>query len=95
MTAFSDLPPDQHALLEAWLPGAVVVADHTWPGLQQRRVLELLHDGERYVAKAGGPTDGHMAREIRAHREWLTPWTSRGRAPALVYADLEARLLLG
>lgn len=94
MTALSDLPPDQHALLEAWLPGAVVVADHTWPGLQQRRVLELLHDGERYVAKAGGPTDGHMAREIRAHREWLTPWTSRNRAPALVHADLEARLLL-
>ncbi|MGZ5403253.1 MAG: phosphotransferase family protein [Nocardioides sp.] len=93
-TALADLPLDQRALLESWLPGAVVVTDHTWVGLRQRLVLELLHRGERYVAKAGGPTDGHMDREIRAHREWLAPWTSRGRAPAMVHADLEARLLL-
>lgn len=94
VTALSDLPADQGSLLESWLPGAVVVTDHTWTGLQQRYVLELLHDGERYVAKAGGPDDGHMDREVRAHREWLAPWTSRGRAPALVHADAEARLLL-
>ena len=93
MTTLFDLPPGQHALLESWLPGAVVVADHSW-GLVDRHVLELVHDGERYVAKAGGPADGHMDREIRAHREWLAPWTSRGRAPMLVHADLEARLLL-
>ena len=94
VTALSDLPAHQHVLLEEWLPGAKVVADHTWVGLQLRHVLEVEHDGLRYVVKAGGPDDGHMAREIRAHREWLAPWTSRGRAPAALHADVGARLLV-
>jgi thiamine kinase-like enzyme len=76
-----------------WLPGARVVRDHSW-GLVERRVLEVDHDGETYVVKAGGPDDHHMLRELRAHREWLTPWASRGRAPALVHHDEEALLLV-
>ncbi len=56
-------------------------------------MLEIEHEGERYVVKAGGPDDHHMLRELRAHREWLTPWSSRGRAPTLVHQD-EAALLL-
>lgn len=94
MTSLAELPAHQAALLESWLPDAVVVADHTWAGLRQRHVLEVLHDGERLVVKAGGPTDGHMDREIRAHRGWLTPWTSQDRAPSLVHADADARLLV-
>ena len=88
------LPDDQQAVLDGWLPDARVVHDHSWQELGQRRVLELEHEGGRYVLKAGGPDDGHMAREIRAHRSWLTPWTSRGRAPSMVACDDERRMLL-
>lgn len=83
----------QRTLLERWLPGATVVRDHSW-GLVERQVLEVTHDGERYVVKAGGCDDHHMLREIDAHRRWLGPWTSRGRAPEMVHADEDARLLL-
>ena len=87
------LPDDQQALLDTWLPGAEVVHDHSWD-LGLRRVLELGHEGSRYVLKAGGPDDGHMAREIRAHEEWLEPWTSRGLAPVRVRCDRPLRMLL-
>jgi hypothetical protein len=70
----------QQVLLDAWLPSAELVKDHSW-GLIGTLVLELTHNGERYVAKAGDPADHHLAREIRAHHNWLTPWTSRGERP--------------
>lgn len=87
------LPDDQQVLLDTWLPGAEVVHDHSWD-LGLRRVLELEHQGSHYVLKAGGPGDGHMAREIRAHEEWLGPWTSRGLASAMVQCDRSLRMLL-
>jgi aminoglycoside/choline kinase family phosphotransferase len=83
----------QRELLQQWMPAAGVVTDHSW-GLVGTAVLELQLDGERYIAKAGDASDGHIAREIRAHRAWLTPWTARGRAPRLVHADEEAKLLV-
>ena len=73
--------------------GAEVVADHSW-GLVETTVLELLHDGRRYVIKAGGEHDRSASREIRAHSEWLSPWASRSRAPELVRADDAARLIV-
>lgn len=88
-----ELPDRQRELLHRWLPGAQVVRDHSW-GLVERHVLEVVHEGERYVVKAGGPDDHHMDRELRAHREWLRPWTSRGRGPELVHFDQGARLLV-
>lgn len=91
--AVDKLTDHQRTLLAAWLPGAELVRDHSW-GVVGTTVLELLHDGTRYVAKAGDDRDHHLAREIRAHREWLRPWTSIGRVPELVRADAEARLLL-
>jgi aminoglycoside phosphotransferase len=83
----------QQVLLDTWLPSAEIVKDHSW-GLIGTLVLELVHDGERYIAKAGDAADHHLAREIRAHRNWLTPWTARGRAPQFVNADDDAKLLL-
>jgi hypothetical protein len=83
----------QQELLEQWLPSAVTVRDHSW-GLVGTLVLELEHDGRRYIAKAGDDADRHLAREIRAHRSWLQPWVSRGAAPELVNADEDAKLLL-
>lgn len=83
----------QRELLECWLPGAEVVRDHSW-GLVGTVVLELRHKDGRYIAKAGDEKDSHLARELRAHHEWLRPWTSRGRAPELVFADGDAKLLV-
>jgi aminoglycoside phosphotransferase (APT) family kinase protein len=87
-----DLSERQRVLLAGWLPGAVVVRDHSW-GLVARTVLEVEHDGAAYVVKAGGPDDHHMRRELHAHREWLAPWTALGRAPVLAFHD-DASLLL-
>ena len=83
----------QQELLHAWLPSAELVKDHSW-GVVGTIVLELQHKGERYIAKAGDAADRHLARELRAHRNWLKPWTSQGRAPQLVRADDDAKLLL-
>lgn len=83
----------QRELLEQWLPGATVLEDHSW-GLPGATVLELIQDGDRYIAKAADESDHHIARELNAHRHWLGPWTSLGRAPQLVHADDEARLLV-
>jgi hypothetical protein len=83
----------QRGLVDGWLPGAEVARDHSW-GLVGTTVLELAHDGARYIVKAGDENDHHIARELRAHRDWLGPWTSRGRAPQLVYADEAAKVLV-
>ncbi len=83
----------QRELLGRWMPGAEVVRDHSW-ALVGTTVLELRHDGGRYIAKAADGQDHHLARELHAHRRWLAPWTSRGRAPSLVHADDDAKLLV-
>jgi thiamine kinase-like enzyme len=89
----AQLTQRQQELLDDWLPGAELVHDHSW-GLVGTTVLELVHRGARYVAKSGDTRDHHLARELRAHRNWLGPWTSRGRAPQLVHADNDAKLLV-
>ncbi|PUA79185.1 phosphotransferase family protein [Nocardioides currus] len=91
--SWPDLDESQRSLLDEWLPGAEVVADHSWD-LRHRHVLEVVHAGIRYAVKAGSPSDGHMLREIRAHREWLAPWTSTGHAPPMVHADPDTLLLV-
>jgi hypothetical protein len=83
----------QRKIVEGWLPGAGVVADHSW-GLAGTTVLQLSHAGADYIVKAGDGSDPHVARELRAHRSWLGPWTSLGRAPVLVHADDETSLLV-
>lgn len=93
MDPLTGLSVQQRALIEAWLPGAAAVADHSW-GLVATTVLELLGDQGRFIVKAGGPSDHHIAREIRAHRRWLEPWTSCARAPRLFAADEDAKLVV-
>lgn len=83
----------QRALLEAWLPGARVDDDMSW-GVLETTVLKVTHGEGVVVVKAGGPGDHHIAREIRAHREWTAPLVDRGRAARLVRADLDAKLLV-
>ena len=83
----------QQQLLDQWLPAATIVRDHSW-GIIGTLVLELEHDGACYIAKAGDATDHHLARELRAHRNWLTPWTTIGRAAELLHADEDAKLVV-
>lgn len=92
-SGLDQLSERQRELLHDWLPGAAVVKDHGW-GLVGTIVLELRCDRARYIAKAGDDNDSHLTRELRAHRNWLEPWTTRGRAPVLVNADEDAKLLL-
>ncbi|WP_341805218.1 aminoglycoside phosphotransferase family protein [Nocardioides ochotonae] len=92
-TATGRLSEQQADLLAGWLPGWRLVRDLGW-GLVGTTVLQVEHDGGQYVVKAGDAADHHLARELRAHREWLAPRTSRGRAPVLVRGDEAAKLLV-
>lgn len=83
----------QSELLGQWMPGARVVRDHGW-GLVETVVVEVTYAGARFIVKAGGANDRHIAREIEAHQRWLQPWTSRGRAAQLVRSDAEARIIV-
>jgi hypothetical protein len=87
------LSPRQRELFRLWLPGAVVERSHGW-GLVATTVLEVVCGTDRFIVKAGGPDDHHIARELEAHEKWLAPWTSVGRAPLLVRGDADAKLLL-
>ncbi|WP_328323633.1 aminoglycoside phosphotransferase family protein [Kribbella sp. NBC_00382] len=83
----------QRELLAEWLPRGEVVRDLSW-GLVGTTVLELLQDGDRYVAKAGDDADSHIAREVQAHQAWMEPWTAQKRAPELIRGDEKAKLLV-
>lgn len=83
----------QRALLGQWLPGARVIEDFSW-GLVGTAVLRVTYAGSDLIVKAGDDADHHLERELHAHRHWLGPWTSAGRAPILLHADSEAKLLV-
>ena len=88
------LSPEHNDLLGRWLPGARVVRDHSW-GLTSTVVLEVVVSASvRCIVKAADEHDRHLARELRAHREWLAPWVSRCRAPQLLHADADAHILV-
>lgn len=83
----------QQELLREWLPGIEVVRDHSW-GLTSTIVLEAVAGARRFVIKASDEADHHLVRELRAHRLWVQPWTSRGLAPRLRFSDEPARILV-
>ncbi|WP_147918954.1 phosphotransferase family protein [Ruania zhangjianzhongii] len=90
----SQLSFRQRELLQRWLPGASIRADLSW-GLVATTVLKVrAADGAQCIVKAAGPADHHIAREIRAHLNWLAPWTSGGLAPELLHHDREAKVLV-
>lgn len=93
MSGLDDLTDRQREILSGWLPGIEVVADHSW-GLVETTVLEVTCGGARFIVKAGAGSDHHLEREVRAHRLWLRPWTSGGRAPELMCADPNAQILV-
>nr|WP_230416428.1 aminoglycoside phosphotransferase family protein [Micromonospora tarapacensis] len=57
-------------------------------------VLEVTCAGSRFIVKAGGEEDHGIRRELDAHAAWLRPRTERGRAPALLRGDADAKLLV-
>ncbi|MCW2639010.1 MAG: aminoglycoside phosphotransferase, partial [Dactylosporangium sp.] len=83
----------QRDLLAEWLPGFRVVRDHSW-GLVENTVLEVEFGSERYIVKADGESNHHIARELDAHEKWLAPWVATGRAPRLVAGDRTAKILV-
>ena len=83
----------QHDLLAGWLPDLRVVHDHGW-GLVDNVVLEVESGGDRFIVKADGESNHHVARELDAHERWLTPWVAAGRAPRLVAGDRPAKILV-
>lgn len=87
------LGPRQRELVRAWLPDAEVEADMSWQ-LVETTVLRAKAGGRAVVIKAGGSTDNHIEREIRAHREWTGPWVRRGRAARMLHADVDAKILV-
>ena len=92
-SGLDQLSSRQRELVDQWLPGVKVEVDHSW-GLVETTVLQVQYAGSRLIIKAGGRDDHHLEREIRAHLEWLTPWTSIGRAPKLRHCDPEAKVVV-
>ncbi|KQR07250.1 aminoglycoside phosphotransferase family protein [Cellulomonas sp. Leaf334] len=90
--ALPGLAAAQRTAVDAWFPGAELVADHSWV-LLGRTVLRLRHEGRDVVVKAGRPDDHHMDREIAAHAEVVAPLADRALAPHLLRAEPSLRLL--
>lgn len=75
--------------LETTYPGALIVADHSWPfGIS---VLEFVHGDRRLLLKASA-TAHHLEREYRAHTRWLDALGDD--VPALVDYDAGAGVLV-
>lgn len=93
MSGIEALSPAQRERLATWLPGAVLLGDHSW-GLTDTRVLRLRHSGQDYTVKVFGPDNHHFERELRGHREYTGPLLPDRRVQRLVHADAGARVLV-
>lgn len=92
MTDLPRLSAEQQRLVRMWLPAAEFVADLSWE-LMGTVVFRLRAPDGEYIVKAGGPTNHHIDREIRAHRQFTGPWTARERCARMVHYDLDAKIL--
>lgn len=87
------LTGEQRDLVAVWMPDAEVIADHSWK-TTGTTVLEVRCRAGHLVVKAGDAADGHIERELRAHRDWLAVWAESGRGPTLVHGDPSAKLVV-
>ncbi|MFD4324647.1 phosphotransferase family protein [Nocardioides sp. NPDC058538] len=94
ISALDTLTPAQRDLLDQWLPGAEVVADRSALHRAGTTALVLSAGEDRFLVKTTTEGVRHIDRELAAHRSWLAPWTDAGRAPSLVEADLDARIIV-
>ncbi|WP_159622998.1 aminoglycoside phosphotransferase family protein [Ruania rhizosphaerae] len=88
------LTSEQRSLLAGWIPELTILADLSWDLVETTVLHGSTGDGTQVVIKAGGPSDHHIEREIRAHREWTAPWTETGHAARLWHCDRDAKLLV-
>ncbi|WP_406021609.1 aminoglycoside phosphotransferase family protein [Nocardioides sp. NBC_00850] len=94
ISALDTLTPAQRDLLDQWLPGAEVVSDRSALHRAGTTALVLSAGDDRFLVKTTTEGVRHIDRELAAHRSWLAPWTDAGRAPSLVEADLDARIIV-
>lgn len=100
------LTEEQRTLLHEWLPGLTIIQDHSW-GTIETTVLEATAPSPaatttttaaatspRYIIKAGGPSDHHMAREIHAYNNWASAWRPGVDAPKPLKSHKTAKLLV-
>jgi hypothetical protein len=60
------LSPRQRELIGGWLPGAILVRDHSWVPISTTVIeVELEHELARFVVKARDAHDHHIARDQR------------------------------
>ncbi|MGN5237173.1 phosphotransferase [Rhodococcus sp. SJ-3] len=92
-SALDRLTQSQQATLRGRLPQFDVVADMSW-NLVETTVLRIATPEGRFVVKAGGAADHHIAREIRAHETWTGQWVATGHAVRMVHSDRDAKLVV-
>ena len=83
----------QAGRVETWLPGVRLVSDLSWD-LIDTAVLKVESGRRKYIVKAGGPANHHIAREISAHQSWVQVLSCQNRAPKLIHADRSANVLV-
>ena len=93
MSVSPRLSPEQATALDAWFPGAELVADLSW-GITDTAVLHLRHGDDDLVVKAAGPGNHHIGREVTAHESATGPLLAEGAAARLLRADRSLRMLV-
>ena len=91
--ALDRLTGEQRRLVNKWMPDVEVIADHSWK-TTGTTVLEVRCRTGHLVVKAGDAADGHIERELRAHRDWLAVWSEYGRGPTLIHGAPSAKLVV-
>ena len=91
--ALDRLTGEQRRLVNEWMPDVEVIADHSWK-TTGTTVLEVRCRTGHLVVKAGDAADGHIERELRAHRDWLAVWSEYGRGPTLIHGAPSAKLVV-
>ncbi|NGN94515.1 aminoglycoside phosphotransferase family protein [Nocardioides sp. KC13] len=93
-SALDTLTPTQRDLLDQWLPGAELVSDRSELHRAGTTALVLASGEDRFLVKTTTEGVRHIDRELAAFRSWLAPWSEAGRAPSLVEADRNARIIV-
>lgn len=92
-TGLARLSTPQRKLLDTWLGGCRLLADHSWP-LQSTAVLELETPSGPVIAKAsiGEQQDHHFTREVDGYTQLGDAMGAD--APQLMHVDSRARVLV-
>lgn len=87
------LSADHTAHLLRWLPDARLRADLSW-NLTDTVVLDITSTRGRFIVKAAGPANTHIAREITAHQGATAYLADHGLAARMIHHDRAANILV-